>query len=317
MQVSANDEGRVLEVVQKRAGVYADKGAHPEFANVLLLTAANYAYFAIYQNWRCNAERHGLDWAVVANDEEAFEKLGADRALLAIGEKVSGMNGWGSAKLDSVGRNKMFMVLTIMRVSGYGVVFTDADNMFRGDPFARGVHLGDLIRSEKYDYVYQEELAKAPDKGHVVPGDGGNTGFFYATPRRNQKMVAFFGAVVAEVDRQREESFRKHGERLGADQPIFWQVMQLLRATGGKAGPGGFRCVKLCNQSPTCQAPDEDTLQYCSMDAFMHPTGWEVPPPERVTYHANYAANNDKIAKLEKAGLWGAWSLRGGCAHAP
>ncbi|CAE7330094.1 unnamed protein product [Symbiodinium sp. CCMP2456] len=265
-----DEERRVLEV-----------GAHPEFANVVLLTAANYAYFAIYQNWRCNAERHGLDWAVVANDEEAFQQLGADRALLAIGEKVSGMNGWGSAKLDSVGRNKMFMVLTIMRVSGLGVVFTDADNMFRGDPFATGVHLGDLIRSEKYDYVYQEELAKAPDKGHIV-------------------------------DRQREESYRKHGERLGADQPIFWQVVQLLRSTGGKVGPGGFKCVKLCQQSPTCQAPLEDTLQYCSMNAFMHPTGWEEPPPERVTYHANYAANNDKIAKLEKAGLWGAWSEKAG-----
>ena len=316
MQVGSDEERRVLEVVQKRAGVYADKGAHPEFANVVLLTAANYAYFGIYQNWRCNAERHGLDWAVVANDEEAFQKLGADRALLAIGEKVSGMNGWGSAKLDSVGRNKMFMVLTIMRIANLGVVFTDADNMFRGDPFARGVHLGDLIRSEKYDYVYQEELAKAPEKGHVVPGDGGNTGFFFATPLHNKKVISLFAAVVAEVDRQREESYRKHGERLGADQPIFWQVLQLLRATGGKVGPGGFKCVKLCNQSPTCQAAAEDTLQYCSMDPFMHPTGWDEPPSERVTYHANYAANNDKIAKLEKAGLWNAWSEEAGrCSH--
>lgn len=51
-----------------------------------------------------------------------------------------------------------------MRLAGLGVVFTDADNMFRGDPFAKGVHLGDLIRSSKYDYVYQEELAKAPNK---------------------------------------------------------------------------------------------------------------------------------------------------------
>ena len=95
--------------MKKRAGVYLDKQAHPEFANVVLVTAANHAYFSIYNNWRCNAERHGLDWAVVANDEDAFKHLG-DRGMLAMGEKVSGMNGWGSAKLDSVGRNKMFMV---------------------------------------------------------------------------------------------------------------------------------------------------------------------------------------------------------------
>ena len=135
---SSDEERRVLDVVKKRAGVYKDKDAHPEFASVVLLTAANYAYFSIYNNWRCNAERHGLDWAVIANDDKAFEELGPDRGLLAIGEKVSGMNGWGSAKLDSVGRNKMFMVLTIMRIADLGVVFTDADNMFLGDPFAQG-----------------------------------------------------------------------------------------------------------------------------------------------------------------------------------
>lgn len=49
-------------------------------------------------------------------------------------------------------------------------------------------------------------------------------------------------------------------------------------------------------------------MRYCSMDPFMHPTGWETPPEERVTYHANYAANMDKIAKLQKAGVWDAWS---------
>ena len=46
----------------------------------------------------------------------------------------------------------------------------------------------------------------------------------------------------------------------------------------------------------------------CSLDALMHPTGWETPPEEKATYHANYAANMDKIAKLKKAGVWDAWS---------
>ena len=316
LTVDADEERRVLEVVKKRAGVYKDKEMHPEFSSVVLLTAANFAYFSIYNNWRCNAEKHGLDWAVIANDDKAFEELGPDRGLLAIGEKVSGMNGWGSAKLDSVGRNKMFMVLTIMRAADLGVVFTDADNMFLGDPFATGVHLGDLIRSGKYDYVYQEELAQAPAKGHVVPGDGGNTGFFYATPQNNKKMISFFADVVAEVDRQREDAFRRYGERLGADQPIFWQIMQKLRSTNGKIGPGGFKCVELCGSKATCDASQEHTMRYCSMDAFMHPTGWETPPEERVTYHANYAANMDKIAKLKKAGVWDAWSEKTNqCKH--
>eukprot|EP00930_Biecheleria_cincta_P083806 TRINITY_DN73316_c0_g1_i1.p1 TRINITY_DN73316_c0_g1~~TRINITY_DN73316_c0_g1_i1.p1 ORF type:complete len:1494 (-),score=273.54 TRINITY_DN73316_c0_g1_i1:60-4541(-) len=311
----SDEQRRILEVVKKRAGLYVDKSAHPEFADVVLITAANYGYFSVYQNWRCNAEKHGLDWAVVAHDEKAVANLEADRALPTLGDKVSGMHGWGSAKLDTVGRNKMTMVLTVMKISGLGVLFSDADNMFRTDPFAPGVHLGDLIRSDKYDYVYQEELQKAPSKNHVVPGDGGNTGFFYATPKRNAKVVSLFADVVTEVDRQREESFKKNGERLGADQPIFWQVMGKLRSTGGRKGPGGFKCVKLCKQNPTCKASAEDTLDYCSMDAFMHPTGWEKPPKELVSYHANYAANEAKIAKLEKAGLWGAYlEKKGRCA---
>lgn len=56
---------------------------------------------------RKSMEKHGLDGAMIANDDKALEELGPDRGLLAIGEKVSGMNGWGSAKLDSVGRNKI------------------------------------------------------------------------------------------------------------------------------------------------------------------------------------------------------------------
>ena len=44
------------------------------------------------------------------------------------------------------------------------------------------------------------------------------------------------------------------------------------------------------------------------MDPFLHPTGWEEPPRGLVTYHANYAANEAKIEKLKKAGVWDAWS---------
>eukprot|EP00933_Yihiella_yeosuensis_P004990 TRINITY_DN10939_c2_g1_i1.p1 TRINITY_DN10939_c2_g1~~TRINITY_DN10939_c2_g1_i1.p1 ORF type:complete len:429 (+),score=88.92 TRINITY_DN10939_c2_g1_i1:133-1419(+) len=300
-------EKKIAEIARKRAGVYVDKAAHPEFANVILVTAANHAYISVYHNWACNAEKHGLNWAVLANDDKAYDALGPDRALPTSGTKVSGMNGWGSAKLDDVGRNKMMIVLQIMTLTGLDVVFSDADNMFRGDVFAKGASLGDLIRSNKYDYIYEEELAKAPAKGHVVPGDGGNTGFFYMSPRRKPHMLKFQAHVIAEVDRIREKSFKKSGERLGADQPIFWQVMQNLRGSGGKNGPWGFRCVHLCNANPTCKAPPEETLDYCSMDAFQHPTGWDSPPKELVSYHANYASNEAKIAKLQKAGVWGAW----------
>ena len=60
----ARIDERIKTVARKRAGLYADKGAHPEFANILLVTAANLAYYDIYENWKCFADRLSLDWAV-------------------------------------------------------------------------------------------------------------------------------------------------------------------------------------------------------------------------------------------------------------
>ena len=73
---SLDEERRVLEVVKKRAGVYKDKEAHPEFSSVVLLTAANFAYFSIYNNWRCNAEKHGKAWFGWGNDSQWWQSIG-------------------------------------------------------------------------------------------------------------------------------------------------------------------------------------------------------------------------------------------------
>ncbi|CAE8659876.1 unnamed protein product, partial [Polarella glacialis] len=307
-------EVQIMTVVQARAGIYRDKTAYPEFASVVLVTAANGAYLDFYRNWECHAMKHGLDWAVIANDD-ATKNLDPGRSIPVLPNvRVSGMHGWGSVQLDVVGWNKIDVVMRIMKLTGLDVVFSDGDNMFKGDPFAKGVSLGDLIRSNKYDYVYQEELAKAPEKGHEVPGDGGNTGFFYVSPKRKpEKIIQFFSQVLKEGGRIRDENFKTKGQRLGADQPIFWEVVQALRANKQAAnGPWGFRCAHLCSQDPTCVAPADETLDYCAMDAFTHPTGWEKPPTSFATYHANYAVNNDKIAKLEKAGVWGEWNVKTG-----
>lgn len=293
--------GHIARVARARAGLYKDKTSHPEFAHTVLVTGANFAYFPFYENWRCFAERHGLDWAVIANDDEAYKRLGTDRGMPVLGEKISGMVGWGNVKLDSVGRNKMFMMVQIMNLTGLDILFSDADNVFRMDPFRPGVSIGDLIRSRKYDYIYEEELQKAPPKGHVAPGDGGNTGFFYvAGSRKPQRIQAFFTAVVDKVD-----SIRRKNRNSGADQPIFWDVMnEMRRSQGREEGRFGFRCAKMCGQQPTCKASDEETLEYCAMDPFMHPTGWEDPPPSSASYHANYATNEGKIGKLKKAKVW-------------
>jgi len=299
-------EREIARVVRMRAGVYIDKAAHQDLARVVLVTAANFAYWSIYQNWRCAAQRLGLDWAVVANDDEAYKRLGSNHAIPVVGHKVESMVGWGNVKLDYVGWNKMMNVWLIMNLTQLDVVFTDCDNVFLKDPFRHGISLGDLIRSESYDYLYQPELSKRPPKGYKSPGDGGNTGFFFAAGSRKPAMIqALFQAVVIEVDSRIKE--KGHG----ADQNIFWQVFNQMRSSKGKDGPWGFKCAKMCGRNPTCKASSEDTIEYCGMDPFVHPTGWDDADKwvdTIATYHSNYATNEAKIKKLQKVGMWGLWN---------
>eukprot|EP00444_Apocalathium_aciculiferum_P041317 CAMPEP_0183537544 /NCGR_PEP_ID=MMETSP0371-20130417/28992_1 /TAXON_ID=268820 /ORGANISM="Peridinium aciculiferum, Strain PAER-2" /LENGTH=165 /DNA_ID=CAMNT_0025738269 /DNA_START=30 /DNA_END=526 /DNA_ORIENTATION=+ len=71
----------------------------------------------------------------------------------------------------------------------------------------------------------------------------------------------------------------------------------------------------MCGQTPTCEAAAEETLAYCNMDPIMHPTGWEdANPDEFITYHANYATNQEKKNKLKKMTLWGAGTSSPGSA---
>lgn len=296
-----------------RAGVYKDKGAHPEFARVVLVTAANSAYWAFFQNWRCRAEQFGLDYAVVANDDEAFSNLGQDRALPVIGHKVSDMVGWGNVKLDYIGWNKMMNTWLILKLTGLDVVFTDCDNVFLRDPFQPGISLGDLIRAQKYDYLYSCELSKRPVDSWKSNGDGGNTGFFFASGSRKPKHIqALFGAVIS-------KGMNKIFERgSGADQPIFWDLFNDMRKSK-TGGPWGFLCTRLCDRPATCTASDADTIDYCPLSPFNHTTGWEDPEKyieSIVTYHANYATNKDKIKKLQRVNMWGLWDEKSGqCVH--
>merc|ERR1712151_613438 len=138
------------------------------------------------------------------------------------------------------------------------------------------------------------------------------TGFFFAAgTRKAENVAALFRGWGATVDRIRDESMKKQKERLGADQPIFWnEVMNRLKA-GTAPSDWGFKCLRMCGKQPTCNAGPEQTLDYCNMDPYTHPTGWEDARFDEVaTYHANYAANNEKIAKLEKMKAWGPWDSK-------
>ncbi|CAJ1369124.1 unnamed protein product, partial [Effrenium voratum] len=57
-------------VLRRHAGLYVDKARSLEFKDIVLLTVANAAYMDFLRNWECHAHRLGLDWVVLALDDE-------------------------------------------------------------------------------------------------------------------------------------------------------------------------------------------------------------------------------------------------------
>ena len=91
----------------------------------------------------------------------------------------------------------MRIALSVLQDAQLDLVFSDVDNVFRYDPFLPGIELGDRIRSQNYDLLFQADFPLKPDRSKkewLVPrnpdteyGPGeikeGNTGFYYAASR--------------------------------------------------------------------------------------------------------------------------------------
>ncbi|CAK9066666.1 unnamed protein product [Durusdinium trenchii] len=273
------------EVLRRRAGLYADKSRVPQFRDVVLLTVANAAYMDFLLNWECHARRLGLDWVTLALDQEAFEQLDKTQALLATGQTAAKPLEYLSKGFNLMSMNTLASVFDVMK-EGFDVVFTDSDNVFLSDPFAAGVSLGELIRSKRYDYIYQLNW---PGPRHYEPGaevNEGNTGFYYASMRKPQIMTQLWEAVLKEC-RQRPNM---------DGQPNFWSALRRLRKVN--VSP----CFRMCRQESQCNSSAQaEILEYCEMDPYVHRTGWgkrdEHGP---VSYHANFkVGRKPKIAALQ------------------
>ena len=268
---SSDEERRVLDVVKKRAGVYKDKAAHPEFASVCAPYSCKTMHiFSIYNNWRCNAERHGLDWGCDSQWWQSLWRIGTRQRFAGdwreskwnewMGQRQTGQR-WTEQDVYGVDHHEDSRSWSCVHWCRQHVSWRSICT--RGSIWEIWFAVVSMTMSTKRNWPRPQQ--KITWCLVMVA----NTGFFlcdaHATTRR---WFSFFTDVVAEVDRQREDAFRKSGERLGADQPIFWQVMQKLRSTQGQTGPGGFKCVRLCKHNPTCKAVAEETLNYCSMNPF-------------------------------------------------
>ena len=147
----------VPQLLRDHAGLYLDKTRAPELSNALLLTAANYGYMDMLRNWECYARKLGLDWLVVALDDQVYQELGPERSFLTVGERHGSYERFGSPGFKIVGCNKLRSMLSVLVETQLDVVFSDGDSVFKSDPFLPSLSLGSMMRSGKYDMILRTQ----------------------------------------------------------------------------------------------------------------------------------------------------------------
>lgn len=180
-------------LVNKLKGVYSatSKMQDDGFRNVLLLTAANHQFQYYLQNWQIIAGELGLQWVVLSLDKQVYELLGREGILLPEEHQVEMAGKFGTSSYIKLVCNKIRVVLNLLHACNVDILFSDVDNVFLKDPFQH--HLGSMIASGYYDYIYQtnDDWTVQPAQ-HTCVSEGvsvleGNSGFHYLRPTDNVK----------------------------------------------------------------------------------------------------------------------------------
>jgi len=264
---------------------------------VVLLTASNYGYLEILQNWQGLAREKGLKWAVLAMDRQIYEKLGPSRAVSTDTEfAVEAAVNFRTRGFNKLSCNKLRSVLHIIEACDVDVVFSDCDNVFLGDPFQHD--LGRMIASGNFDYIYQvnDPTHSTSDRQHPCLTRGecvkeGNTGFYYMSRR---------STVMKQTIRSTLEKCARPDNELD-DQTLFWQELR-NRTTR--------HCTATEMDSPVASAPKFSNStgetpplppNLCCLDPYYYPIG-RNPSEHMITYHANFAIGKfRKVHKLKMA----------------
>ena len=277
--------------IQKARGIFRNKTLIEGLERVVLLTAANSAYYDFLQNWEYMAGQLGLQWVVLAMDEPLYRTLGPERSIptdarYAVNDAVN----FREQGFNMLSCNKLRSVLHILEACDVDVVFSDSDNVFFENPFQHD--LGKLIRSgANYDYVYQPNTGRVSQpRQHACLANGervkeGNTGFYYIS--RNSETLKQVIRDALAVCAQPENKFD--------DQKLFWNELRKHPTR---------HCTAAELDSPNVIAPDSSsntTASLCCLDPFYYPTG-RMPRENMITFHANFCRGKDaKVDKLQHA----------------
>eukprot|EP01048_Picozoa_sp_COSAG05_P011508 COSAG05_NODE_1086_length_5923_cov_254.414492_1_plen_409_part_00 len=312
-----------------RRGLYSEPvpGWAAKYSNVVLVTAGNFAYRDMLANWECAAASLGLQWVVVALDQELYDFLGPERAVMTSGEVLSGTQHFETDGFNVISCNKLHAVRSFLR-EGADVVFSDPDNIFLKDPFRPGEELGLMIR-QGIDYVYTANLpgkfmwpddrmvakhfsdaaAKAygwttGERGLMICSTGdiedeGNTGLHYMRAAAEHSVPLFDSAIGRCV---------AHPEK--DDQTNFWIELHKIKIS---------HCTKMYRDDGSVQLEMPHKPGYmstCCLDPRTYIAGGRVAKtdPSVVAYHANWVTGKPKkILKLKNdAPQPGIWFLEAG-----
>lgn len=285
------------------------KSRNPMWENIVLLTASNEGFHAILQNWEYLAGQQHLRWAVGALDESVYKRLGKSRSFLTdSNSSLKDVAVFRDPGFNIITCKKLDIVKMILECCKLDVVFADPDAVFLKDPFSHD--LGSLIRSQKYDYIYQLNYGNADKPNHHIEmGNGsnrkkksiteGNTGFHYLS-HKSRTLKQLLRHTILRCRSENNEF---------DDQTLFWD--QLRKKTPFRIcheSKNDTDWVYKDERSENIVREGGEILSMCYLDPYFYRVGKPKPKPhmknDTVVFHANFVVGKEeKIRSLRRQTL--------------
>jgi hypothetical protein len=137
--VSAN-KAELLNILQKVSGVYKDKEKARPYEKTVLVTGCNHGFLNHLHNFKCYADRLGMQFLVIAMDKQAHEYIVKNTTMNsylmaggAVGEVTGSSTSFRSKQFNLITAKKKEAVHDILEL-GFDVLFSDTDVAMIRDP---------------------------------------------------------------------------------------------------------------------------------------------------------------------------------------
>ena len=230
---SIGETGELQNTASKAAGVFRSsvaRSARPELKNVIIVTAANIAYFHHVQNFRCWMKRLGFHALMFSLDPDmhasaldmASKDSKTEEPLIHSylwSKNIRTVAEWRTPAFHTITTAKLEVVLFLLRLH-YNVLFVDIDVALIRDPFP-------YLMWKNVDMAYSvNKLCPHSDTFDIfkeLRGDEGNTGFYFI--RSTNSTIRLYEVAISEA---------RHYPNLD-EQAIFWSLVKdesRMRGTG-------------------------------------------------------------------------------------